>query len=254
MNPSPSPAAARESANDRGISASFEAPGWYLERFAANIRIRAETVAALTAGKPVERVLDIGCGDGSLSCQFLARAADVTFLDPSAAMLRRVSARARGRGPALARYVNRGFMEAPLPTAGFDLVLCVGVLAYVADPGPFLAKVCSVLAPGGRLLLECTDASHFLSRLDRAYAGAMALAGRARFETHPHPAGEVLAAAEARGLRLEAVFRYAYGFPVVSRLLSQRGTYRLIRRLFGNVADNRRSRFGNQLLFSLVRS
>jgi len=254
MNPTLSPEAARESANDRGISDSFESPGWYLDRFAANIRVRAETVAALTGGKSVGRVLDIGCGDGSLSCQLLARATDVTFLDPSAAMLRRVAARARGQGPALAHYVNCGFMEALLPTAGFDLVLCVGVLAYVADPGPFLAKVCAVLAPGGRLVLECTDASHFLSRVDRAYAGAMALAGRGRFETHPHPATAVLAEAEARGLRLQAVFRYAYGFPVVSRLLSQRETYRLIRRIFGNVADNRRSRFGNQLLLSLERS
>jgi len=248
-----SPDAAPGSANARDIADSFEAPEWYLSRFAANIRVRAETVAALTAGITFDRVLDIGCGDGSLSRAIAPRTAEITFLDRSADMLRRVAQRMGPGNPPVVHYLNSGFMEAALPSENFDLVLCIGVLAYVRDPAPFLAKVRSVLRPGGRLLLECTDADHFLSRLDRAYEAITTAIRPGLFTTHPHRARDVVRATEAEGLRLGNAFRYAYGMPVASRLLSQQRIYRLIRRVYGTVADHRRGSLGNQLIFSFQR-
>lgn len=258
LNPTPmptltSPETAPAAANARDIAESFEAPEWYLNRFAANIRVRAETVATLTAGLAFARVLDIGCGDGSLARPLMARTGEITFLDRSAAMLERVAQRFGPGQPPVIRYVNSGFMEAALPSESFDLVLCLGVLAYVRELDPFVARLHAVLKPGGRLLLECTEADHFLSRLDRAYQGVTTAIRPGLFTTHPHRAREVVRATEATGLRLGSIFRYAYGLPVLSRLLSQPRTYRLIRRLYGTVADNRHRSLGNQLILGFQR-
>ena len=49
------------------VRAVFEDAEWYFSRRAFDIRIRAETVQELVSLRDDARVLDIGCGDGSIS-------------------------------------------------------------------------------------------------------------------------------------------------------------------------------------------
>lgn len=68
------------------VRAVFEKPQRYLTKRRFDIAIRAEIVQALVDGKKVRSVLDIGCGDGSLSLPLLSSKTKITLLDFSANM------------------------------------------------------------------------------------------------------------------------------------------------------------------------
>lgn len=110
---------------------------------------------------PGSRVLDVGAGWGQASLP-LARHCSVLALEPTPERLAFVRAVANQEG--LDR--SMAFVEAPLQAVGFrerfDLITCIGVLEWVprfADGDPFalqadfLARLRSLLAPGGRLVV-----------------------------------------------------------------------------------------------------
>src|ERR1039458_272329 len=68
------------------VKAAFERPQRYLDKRRCDIRIRAETVRSFTAGQTFTRVLDVGCGDGSISLPLLSQATRMTLLDLSSGM------------------------------------------------------------------------------------------------------------------------------------------------------------------------
>jgi len=253
MSPSPSSANPAESENNNTkIAKSFADPQWYVKGFAPSIRVRAETVETLMAGLTPDRILDIGCGDGSLSIPLIPRAKHVTYLDQSPAMLELVASRIGKQNAAEISYINSGFMEAKLPEVGYDLVICVGVLAYVQDVPAFLAKIRSVMRPGGRLILECTDAYHFVSRGVRLYRATTGIFKPKRFMTYPHRATEVVAATEAQGMRLAKSFCYFYNLPILEKIITGDNAYKWIRRIFGDITNNRRAWLGKEYLFYFV--
>jgi ubiquinone/menaquinone biosynthesis C-methylase UbiE len=94
---------------------------------------------------PVQRVLDLGCGDGRLSGEL--RAESLTLADVSAVALER----ARHRLPD-ARVAELS-PDAPLPfeDSEFELVLCAETLEHVRDVQLLLSEARRVLAPGGTL-------------------------------------------------------------------------------------------------------
>lgn len=110
---------------------------------------------------PGSRVLDVGAGWGQAALP-LARHCRVVALEPTPERLAFVRAVARQEG--LDR--SMAFVEAPLQSVGFrerfDLITCIGVLEWVprfaeGDPcalqADFLARLRSLLAPGGRLVV-----------------------------------------------------------------------------------------------------
>src|SRR5712675_3643989 len=59
----------------------------YLDRRQLDIRLRTETVSSLVEGKSYNEILDIGCGDGSISTPLLTSRCHLTLLDISTQML-----------------------------------------------------------------------------------------------------------------------------------------------------------------------
>jgi ubiquinone/menaquinone biosynthesis C-methylase UbiE len=94
------------------------------------------------------RLLDVGCGTGFHLARLRARGFEVAGIDGSGAMLDR--ARAANPGVDL-RLGDVGAL--PFPDARFDVVLCVEVLRYLADPEPCLKEMARVLRPGGVCLV-----------------------------------------------------------------------------------------------------
>ncbi|QVQ51067.1 methyltransferase domain-containing protein [Spiractinospora alimapuensis] len=95
------------------------------------------------------RILDVGCGSGSLAAELGDRGADVTGIDVSSGML----ALARKRlGNDAALHVAD--LREPLPFGNdtFDDVVASLVLHYLEDWAPPLAELRRVLRPGGRLI------------------------------------------------------------------------------------------------------
>jgi SAM-dependent methyltransferase len=106
----------------------------------------------------VERALDLGCGDGTLTAEL--DAAELTAADVSKLALERAGGR-------LGRDVRLTELEpdAPLPFADgeFDLVLCAETIEHVRDVQLLLSEVRRVLRPGGTLALT-TPSSRALMR------------------------------------------------------------------------------------------
>lgn len=92
-------------------------------------------------------ILDIGCGAGWLDPS-LKQFGVVTATDLSADLLARI----RTRIPQV-NYVAGDFMELPFDPSSIDAAVSLEVLAHVADQPAFVAKIHSLLRPGGWLML-----------------------------------------------------------------------------------------------------
>ncbi len=99
------------------------------------------------------RVLDLGCGAGA-TMRMLREGREIAWaggveLDPAAAE------RAAPAFDRLWRSDLAGLaLEAEIPPASLDLVLCLDVLEHLAWPWEVVRRVSPLLAPGGRLLLS----------------------------------------------------------------------------------------------------
>ena len=118
-------------------------------------RIREATVAALRL-QPGQRVLDVGCGTGTLALcaqSVVGPQGRVYGIDASPEMIARASGKARSAGVDV--DFRTGVVEAlPFPDASFDLVLNTMMLHHLpaAARARCAAEMRRVLKPGGRVL------------------------------------------------------------------------------------------------------
>lgn len=97
-------------------------------------------------------VLDVGCGDGVLTCAATSRGALATGVDPDPAMLNAARARAERAG-ANADFMDGRIEQLPFNDASFDVVAAITVLCFVDDASAAVREMARVLRPGGRLVL-----------------------------------------------------------------------------------------------------
>ncbi|MFD6419243.1 class I SAM-dependent methyltransferase [Streptomyces sp. NPDC060194] len=140
-----------------------------------------EQIAARFAVGRRLRVLDVGTGQGTQALRLARAGHRVTGLEADSAMLAaaREALAAEPEGiRERVRLVHGDGRDTGvhfLPGA-FDVVLCHGVLMYVEEPGPMLAGLARVLAPGGllSLLVRNGDALALRPGLGGDWAGALA--------------------------------------------------------------------------------
>ena len=104
------------------------------------------------------RVLDLGCGDGSLATRLAKQGHVVTGVD-----IYDPGSNATG----LHRF-HQGDLDRGLPPdleGPFDVVLCADVLEHVREPGGLLDEIAEVLAPGGVILASIPNFAHWYPRL-----------------------------------------------------------------------------------------
>jgi SAM-dependent methyltransferase len=97
-----------------------------------------------------QRVLDVGCGTGSLSSALLStgRAIHVVGVDPVPAYVSFAQGAVDG---SRAKFQSSGVEDLPFPDAAFDAVLALLVLQEVADPHAAILEMARVARPGGRV-------------------------------------------------------------------------------------------------------
>lgn len=110
-----------------------------------------------------ERVLDLGCGDGTFAAALAQAGARTTGADVAEAALTR--ARERHPGPDYVRIEPHG--PWPFEDGAFDAVWAGETIEHVADTERWVDEVRRVLRPGGRLLVT-TPAVGPLVRARRA--------------------------------------------------------------------------------------
>ncbi len=250
MNPSAEPDRVGPCASRRHaqqVRRYFAEPDRYL---ANDARLAIRRLACRQMVHAVDRslILDIGCGDGSMSLPLLTPQSRLTLLDSSRPMLDR----AKGNTPedleSNVELVCLDLMELE-PAHRYTLVLCLGVLAHVPDVGDALARIASLLGPGGHCLLHITDTSRWLGRINHAYYDRRS---RARadhgYSLRRLDSPTLITDAEALGLRLVERRNYSLSVPGLRRLPNT-----LQFRLERGFLNSRLSRHGGESLLLLVK-
>lgn len=101
--------------------------------------------------EPAGRTLEVGCGEGRVSRDLVARGHGVTALDPSETLI----AAAAELDPE-SDYVLGYAEDLPFPDAAFGLVVSYNALMDVRDMPHAVREAARVLVPGGRLCLCVT--------------------------------------------------------------------------------------------------
>jgi trans-aconitate methyltransferase len=122
---------------------------WTSDTYRANaayVPALGAAVLVLLDPKPGERILDIGCGEGTLTTQIAAVGAGVVGIDVSTDMV--AAARARGLD---VRVIDAE--QLPFDSE-FDAVFSNAALHWVRNHDAMLAGVRRALKPGGRFVAE----------------------------------------------------------------------------------------------------
>jgi trans-aconitate methyltransferase len=122
-------------------------PARYEEK-ARFVREGGAPVLAQLAPKPGERVLDLGCGPGTLTRALADSGARVVGVDASAEMI----AEARRAYPELEFHVARG--EALTYEREFDALFSNAALHWMTRAGEVARAMYRALVPGGRMVAE----------------------------------------------------------------------------------------------------
>jgi len=121
-------------------------------------RTAAETCAFLMPHlKPGLRVLDAGCGPGSISVGLAEAIAlgELRGIDTEPSQVEMAARAAADRGLGNAEFSVADVRAMPFEDGWFDVVHCGDLLAFVSDTGAALKEIRRVLKPGG--ILGCRE-------------------------------------------------------------------------------------------------
>ena len=150
-------------------------------------------------------VFEAGCGTGLLLREAAGVARSAVGLDLSRGML--APARARGL-----QVVQGSLTDVPLPSASFDLVYSMKVLAHVREIRAAVTELARLCRPGGHLLLEFYNPLS-LRYLAKRVGGPAPISGGAtdrdvytRYDTLARAQSYLPADVELRGVRGVRIF------------------------------------------------
>jgi len=230
----------------------FENPRRYFGGRQYDVKIRTETVKSLAAGLQYRRVLDIGCGDGSISLPLVGPQTSFTLLDLSENMLSAARANVPREFAGNVEILHQDFMTASLCPESFDLIICIGVMAHMVAPEEFVGRIAALLKQGGSLIIEFTDAFSLAGRTSRFFRALRELIAPARYPVNLFSYAQAFQLVNRYGLQLISQFRY--GLPALPglRLLSHKMRYKIVRTINGTCKKNRNTWWGEEYICLLT--
>jgi ubiquinone/menaquinone biosynthesis C-methylase UbiE len=165
------------------------------------------------------RLLDCAAGTGEITCALLksGRFNHATVVDVSPAMLHNAKALLASQ----IKNVELEFVESDvftfMPTdVGFDVILCLGLIAHTGRLDILLPHLKSMLTPGGRIILQTTLTDHLGARVVRTLTARSELARRGyRISWFSHR--DISDACDRAGLRILETRRHSIGVPFGDR-------------------------------------
>lgn len=239
--------ASHNTINIDDVRTVFENAPRYFKARSLDVEIRRATVSAFAANLTYTNILDIGCGDGSISLPLLNGKTKLTLLDLSASMLQRAAMQMPGEEAPNVQLHHADFNSTSLACSAYDLIICVGVMAHVSSAEGVLAKIRTAMAPGAHLILEFTDSRHPIGSLNRAIGWVQERIAPARYQTNRLTYRTVAALLRQNDLEVCALYRYST-VPGAERILTQNVLARIVRGIYGRHPNNRFSQFGNEYL------
>jgi ubiquinone/menaquinone biosynthesis C-methylase UbiE len=118
----------------------------FKDQYAVNWKILSQYV------RPAHRVLDVGCGPGSLSIRLARQCREVCGVDVTPEMIR-VAQEKLTDAAANVSFHEGDACALPFASGSFDTVMSVNALQTMDQPDAAIAEMRRVLRPGGELLL-----------------------------------------------------------------------------------------------------
>lgn len=189
----------------------------YLKNSSDRIIVRSNMVRKFLGPQKNISILDIGCGDGSLSLPYLSETNQLTLVDISDKMIERVAGKIPNQLLSKVRLVNDSF-EAIDSQERFDVVLCVGVIAHVPDVNALFNKINTVLKPGGFLVLETTPNPYPIGKLllPYYYLRSLIIKEPEKYNKNRLKVAEVKSYAKKLHLQEIQCVRYSFPLPGMS--------------------------------------
>ena len=226
----------------------FEDTALYLT-YDYNLQIRKENLVALTKDLKYDSVLDMPCGTGSISLPLLKNAKTLTLIDISSNMLSIAKSNIPEDEKHKVTFINDDFFNIDIKTNTYDLVICLGLLAHVNSPEQLLNKLSHIIAPGGHLIIQNTDSTHFYSHLIRCYLGLKNIISKQRYKLNKVKGSFVEQQVIKNGLQLIKTFRYNQSFLGLSNLFTNEKKYKLTRQFFGTIDKNKHAKWGSDVTY-----
>ena len=226
----------------------FENTGLYLT-YDYNLQIRKETLETFTKTLQYHSVLDMPCGTGSISLPLLSKATKLTLIDISSNMLSIAENNIPENEKTKVVCINDDFFRLDIPNHSFDLVICLGLLAHVNSPELLLEKLAKVISPGGSLIIQNTDASHFYSYFIRLYLSLKNIISKQPYKLNQVKAKVLENSLSKNGFELQNSFRYNQSFLGFSNLFTNEKKYKMTRRFFGDATHNKHAKWGSDVTY-----
>lgn len=113
-------------------------------------RFKVPLAASIVDGS--SRVLDVGCGTGTVLIPLAQACGAITGVDTNKSAIDQLTADLHGRNNAAAQVGDAEHL--PFPDNSFDAVLCYSTLCVVTRPTAAIAEIARVLRPGGRAVID----------------------------------------------------------------------------------------------------
>jgi SAM-dependent methyltransferase len=114
----------------------------------------AHSFIDFTGSAPVEKILDVGCGTGSMTAALAERGDHTTIVGIDVSEPYVAFARARNKDPRI-KFDIGDVVSLPYPLGHFDRAVCQLVLMFLPDPFPAVTEMRRVVRPGGTVA-ACT--------------------------------------------------------------------------------------------------
>ena len=208
------------------VAAYFEKlPQTHKRQFAqrtsgANFSFQKRLILACElAGTSSGRLLDCAAGTGEITYALLksGRFSHATVVDISRAMLQSAKELLSSEiTNTELEFVHSDLFDFKPSDSRFDLILCLGLIAHVGRLDTLLPHLKSMLAPGGRIILQTTLTDHVGTRIVRALTARRELAQRG-YRISWFSQRDIADACRDAGLRILEVRRHSLAIPFGDR-------------------------------------
>lgn len=165
-------------------------------------------------------VLDVGCGPAIFTKELITKKFIIYSVDLSLEMLKKAKI-ISGNGENLF-WSNSQIEELPFVDNVFDVVLCIGVIAYSTNTVNALSEITRILKPGGVLIIQCSNSlapTPFMVSIKDFILFKLRLRdNKVNFELRRYSYKNFIALLADLDLQVEKASRYDFRLPFIEKL------------------------------------